>query len=219
MNLSEIEQRIADKRRQVDLRRAEAVLLIRRGKELAEDIARLSHEIDVTDKAVLVLNSITDEQQDAAYRQIEDLLTRGVQSIFGKDYSFHVIKYERNHRPEVKFAVRSPIEGGHVIEASIMDACGGGVASVIGVLLRVVFLVLQHRNRDQPLILDESVAHLSADHLAAFGEFLKELVEITGIQVIFVTQQREFAVYADKIYDFTKIKGVTQVKELSIADI
>lgn len=217
--LNDLRLRIKDHRRHVDNRMGEAKALARRGTSLESKINELKIQIVVHDKAIQLLTSIGEERQETAQRQIETLVTRGLQTIFGNTYSFHLVQSVKNKRPEVELIIRSTLSRGRIIDTPIMGARGGGVTEVVGVLLRIVILLLDKKDKDIPLILDEPLSHLSVDHLAPMAEFLRELVNYTGIQIIMVTHQREFGVYADKVYEFTLADGVTKAKELFPSDI
>lgn len=66
------------------------------------------------------------------------------------------------------------------------------------------------------LVLDETFAHVSSDYLEPLGQFLREVVDKTGVQIIMVTHQQEFANFADKVYNFSTVaNGETVVKDVS----
>lgn len=219
MDLKQIKAQIQNRRRVLDTRTGEARAIHRKVNEVAEEVEDLKQQIDDYTKAVLLLASISEERQEAAQRQIEALVTRGLQTILGNEYSFHVVQTtkDRDKRPEVEFIVRTT-SSNKVLDTPV-TARGGGVVATVSVLLRVIILLLSKKDRDIPLILDESFAHLSARYIEPIAQFLSELTKLTGIQIILVTHSREFAIYADKIYEFALNNGATQVRELSASDI
>jgi len=115
----------------------------------------------------------------------------------------------------VEFVVRTTL-GNDVIETPVMDARGGGLAAVIGFLLRLVVGLMGRDPHDASLmVLDETFAHVSAEYLEPTGQFLREVVDRTGVQIILVTHQPEFAEYADRVYNFSTTDGKTIVKDVS----
>lgn len=218
MELTDLRQKIQTRRRALDTRIGEARALAKRGKQLEAQTLLLNEQINHYDKAILLLTTIGEERQEAAQRQIESLVTNGLQTIFGPTLSFHLVQSVRSKRPEVDFIVRSTLSDGKIIDTA-PEARGGGYQAVIGVLLRIVILLLQHKDKETPLILDETFTHLSEKFRPAVGEFLKQLVKETGIQIIMVTHHPEFALYGDKIYQFTQVDGATRVKELGVSDV
>lgn len=169
--------------------------------ELAEQI--VSHE-----KATTLLNSIGEEKQFAAQAAIEQLVTRGLQTIFDESLSFHIVQDVKARRAEVSFVIRSSLDGGRVLETDVMDSRGGGLSAVVGFLLRLVVMLLRTDTKaDNVLVLDETFAHVSDEYLPALGEFLRQIVDKTGVQIIMVTHQPEFMEYADKVYRLSSKGG------------
>lgn len=182
--------------------------------ELQKEAVSLTASLVNNDRATSLLNSIGEEKQLAAQDAIEQLVTRGLQTIFGEDLTFHIIQDVKAKRAEVSFVVRSHLSNGQVIETDIIDARGGGLAATVGFLLRLVVMLLKTDTRtDNVLVLDETFAHVSDEYLPALGEFLRKIVDKTGVQIIMVTHQPEFTEYADKVYRFTAKDGKTVVKE------
>ena len=211
-NLAEISKRVRDLRRVVDRRIAEARVIANTGKQLKQEIELASNDVDLYKKVAITLASIGENRQAAAQKTIEELVTRGLNSIFGEELSFHVIQTQRGNTPEVKFVVKSLING-KPMETSVMDARGGGLAAVVGFLLRLVVLLLNKDVKEPVLILDESFSHVSAEYERPLAEFIKELIDKTKVQIIMVTHSDAFNEFADKRYKFKLVKGVTQIEE------
>ena len=212
MNLQEIELLVQQKRREHDALSGEARSVLTRAQEVKREIAELQEEIAVLDRSGIVLNSIGEERQLKAQDTIEQLVTRGLQQIFDDSLSFHIIQTVKAKSASVEFVVRTTLADGGVVDTPVMDARGGGLAATIGFLLRVVILLLKHNADGNILILDETFAHVSDEYLDGVGEFLRELVEKTGIQVVLVTHQQVFTEYADAVYKFHTEDGQTKVE-------
>jgi DNA repair exonuclease SbcCD ATPase subunit len=103
---------------------------------------------------------------------------------------------------------------GEQLDTPVMDARGGGVAAVIGFLLRLVILLLTEPPVRHVMFLDESFAQLSVEYEPALAEFIKELTERTNMQVVLVTHSTAFDDAADKSYRFELRDGVTKVEAL-----
>lgn len=212
-NLTELSNRVRLARRKVDTKIAEARVMATRGKEIREEIELASKDVDLYNKVAITLASIGEQRQQQAQNQIEELVTRGLTTIFGEDISFHLVQTQRGKTPEVKFLVKSRGLNGRAVETPVMDARGGGLAAVVGFLLRLVVLLLSKDGKEPILILDESFSHVSAEYEQPLAEFLKELVEKTKVQIILVTHSDAFSEHADKRYRFKLINGITEVKE------
>jgi DNA repair exonuclease SbcCD ATPase subunit len=213
-DLDSVLQKARRIRRVVDRRIAEARLIATNGKKLKEEISLASHDVDLYNKVAITLASIGETRQARAQETIEELVTRGLNAIFDDDLSFQVVQTQRGKTPEVKFLVKSSMANGRAVETSVMDARGGGLAAVVGFLLRLVVLLLNKDNKDSVLILDESFSHVSAEYERPLAEFIKELIEKTKVQIILVTHSDAFSEFADKRYRFRQPNGLTKVDEL-----
>jgi ABC-type nitrate/sulfonate/bicarbonate transport system ATPase subunit len=129
---------------------------------------------------------------------------------------FQVVQTQRGKTPEVKFIIRSRGLNGRAVETDIMDARGGGLAAVVGFLLRLVVMLLDSKVDQPVLILDESFSHVSAEYEKTLVQFIMQLVEKTNAQVILVTHHLvdAFLEVADKKYRFTQTNGVTKLSEI-----
>ena len=213
-DLTDLSLRVRASRRQLDADEGEARSIIRRHEELMEEIRKLSLDVSVNERATVLLNSIGEEKQYAAQEAIEQLVTRGLQTIFDDSLSFHILQDVKGKRAEVSFIVRSTLAGGKIVDTDVMDARGGGLAATVGFLLRLTVMLLKTDTRtENVLVLDETFAHVSDEYLPALGEFLRKIVDKTGVQILMVTHQSEFVDYADKVYHLHSEDGKTVVKE------
>lgn len=212
--LSDLEVRLKARRREIDGLNGEARSVLTRAQAVKQEMDALTIEVDTLEKSGGVLNSLGEERQLKAQQTIEELVTRGLQEIFDDSLSFHIVQTIKAKNASVEFLVRSELDDGSSVETSVMDARGGGLAAVIGFLLRVVILLLKKgQDEDNILILDETFAHVSAEYLPGLSQFLRELVDKTGIQIIMVTHQTELTDNADVVYRFTNDNGQTKVEK------
>lgn len=213
--LDELAVGVQSRRRLIDGRQGEARSVLTRAQAVKQEMEALAEEVATLEKSGAVLNSLGEERQLKAQETIEELVTRGLQEIFDETLSFHIIQTVKAKAASVEFVVRTTLEGGDVVDTPVMDARGGGLAATIGFLLRVVILLLKKgQDEDNILILDETFAHVSADYLPNLSEFLRELVDKTGIQIIMVTHQTELTENADVVYRFTTVNGQTKVEKV-----
>jgi len=213
-DLAPLTARLGRGRRQLDTLTAEARVVATTGSRLQREIAELRADIDLHTRVGGVLAQIGEERQAQAQTQIEALVTRGLQTIFGEELSFHLVPGTRAKTPVVDFVVRSTLPGGTVVDTDVMDARGGGLAATVGFLLRLVVLLLTRKHTDTVLFLDETFAHVSAEYETRLAEFIRDLVDKTGVQVVMVTHSDAFTDGADVRYRFDLRDGVTQVKQV-----
>lgn len=214
IEFSRLSVRLDETRRTLYTLGAEAKFLTDRLRELEREISVLAAEETLHEKAAHLLTSIGEQRQEDAQRRIENLVTLGLQTIFSEELSFHLVPGVRAKTPVVDFVVRSRLDDGSIVDTDVMDARGGGLAAVVGFMLRLVILLLNHLKGDTVMFLDETFAHVSAEYLPRLISFIKELVERTGVQIVMVTHEDAFAEAADVVYRFTLKDGITQVARL-----
>lgn len=214
--VSKVETLLVSAERRFERRVGEARALAEQGKKAKAQADEAQATVVACEEAVAFLNSFADERQEKVQRRIEQLVTHGVQTIFGEGMTFHVISEQKANRTEVTFALRSAM-GDQVVETPILDARGGGVAAVVGFLLRLIVTLLR---KERPLlVLDETWAQLSADFEPRLSEFVAELVDQTGVQILLVTHSDAYTEHADKAYRVTQKSGVSVLEDISAPPI
>ncbi len=163
------------------------------------------------EKVSALLNTIGEERQNNAQKQIEGLVTMGLQTIFEQNLSFHIIQRTGLKSAQVEFIIRSTFDDGRTVDTPLLDARGGGLVATVGFLLRLVIILLS-KPKNPLLVLDETFAHVSAEYLEGIADFLKEITQKTDVQIIMITHQTELCETADKLYRFSLDKnGHTKV--------
>lgn len=198
------------RRRYLDAAVGEARSIVTRLKAVEAQVEDLSAEVQVLEQTTALLNSLSEERQTAAQETIEELVTRGLQTIFDPSLSFIIVQGVKGNAASVEFLIQKRV-GESVIETPVLEAQGGGLSATVGFLLRVVVLLLRPESRGQLLVLDETFAHVSDEYLGAVAAFLREIVDRTGVRILMVTHQPEFAEWADRVYRFSQKDGATQV--------
>jgi DNA repair exonuclease SbcCD ATPase subunit len=201
--LAELSAELRQVRQSLNVRQGEAAALARQYRELETEIAQLAATRAAADRVSGVLASIGSERDAAARTQIEALVTSGLQAIFEENLSFHLIESTLRQTPQIDFVVKTHLPDGSSFDTDVLSARGGGLAAVVGLLLRVVLILLTRASGKKApdlLVLDETLAHLSREYLDAAGQFLRTLVDSTGLQLLMVTHQHELVEFADVVY-------------------
>lgn len=194
----------------LDRQVGEAKLLANQAKALKQDIVNLQLLSESCEKVSILFRSLADTKQQHCQNQIESLVTQGLRTIFSEDMSFHIISETKRGNAHVEFVVRSAVDG-EIVETPVLGARGGGVAVVVGFLLRLVVLLLTPSSR-RLMLLDESFAQLSEDYEPRLAEFLAELVKKTDLQILMVTHSNAYSDLADQVYTFKLKDGLTTVR-------
>jgi predicted ATPase len=145
--------------------------------------------------------------EEELLRKIEQFVTYGLQRVFGEEFRFVVLMEQTGKDVKVEFKLR---RGESLID--IVDACGGGIAEVVGLLLQL-FFVLMTKDRFAPMLfLDTALVHLSDDYIDKMSLLLRSICYDLGVQVVLCTHSKNFGNSADKLYTFSQIDGKTQVE-------
>lgn len=214
MSLAEVERMLASAQAEYEGRAGQARMLIAQVKSTATEVEQLKTRIENLGQISALLSSYADERQVRIHRQIEAIVSRGLQTIFEEDLSLRLDSKMVGRRPEIDFVLVSRI-GEETLETSILDSRGGGVAAVAGFLIQAVLALLIPGLRPT-LFLDESFAQVSVEYEEALGSFIAELCHRSPLQVILVTHSPAYAASADRSYRFFQVDGVTMGEEVRV---
>lgn len=166
----------------------------RRVRSLTREVAELETESSVLTMTTATLDRLLQMLQAEAVGKVEQLVTHGLQVVFpDQKISF---------RFEVTTKFRAPwleprlIHNG--VEGPILDAFGGGPASVAAFILRVV--VISRMNLAPLILLDEPFAWVSQEYVDRVGVLLKDLCKSLGLTIVMVSHQTAFLQHADRAY-------------------
>lgn len=203
MDLASLAAEVQRTRNAVEREVGEARAIAETGKRLAARVIELKAEAELYQQVIGVLTRIGEARQETAQRQIEELVTRGLQVIFGEELTFHLVQSERGSQAQVEFLVRSAYvvdeDETRTVETPVMDSRGGGMAAVVGYMLRLVVLLFTP-GAARFLALDETFAHVSAEYEPRLAEFLREMADKAGVQHLLVTHSDAYSDVADVRY-------------------
>ncbi len=204
--------RVRQRRSVLDVQAGEARALVKRGREAEAEVARLEADLESYERVCGVLTRIGEAEQASAQHQVEELVTRALQVIFGEELSFKLVPSVKRDQAFLDFVLVSSY-GDRTVETPVMEARGGGMAAVVGFALRLVVLLLTPGAR-RFLALDESFAHVSALYEPRVAEFLREVADKAGVQLLLITHSSAYSDLADARYRLALgPDGVTRVFE------
>ena len=169
-------------------------------KEKKQELTAVKAEIKELEKVNLLLQQTAEYAREQARQQMEYLVTKALQIVFGDKFSFEIEITKRRNRPSAEFYVVSK-QGGKEIKNTPQDSRGGGVVDVVSLALRVAML-LSYNNPPLagPLVLDEPAKHVSGEYIKNVTNFLKEVNQISERQIIVITHQQHLSEVADKAF-------------------
>lgn len=172
--------------------------LAERGKAASQKAGAAKVLAEACEEASKLLAQYADARQGEVVKAIETIASAGLSQVFGETIELKIETVTRARRVEMDVKVKTG-----TLETPILEARGGGLAAVAGFLLRVTVLLLT-KNARRLIIADETFAMLSEDYLVPMAEFLRELCDRTGLQLVLVTHQNEFTEAADRVIRIEK---------------
>jgi ABC-type uncharacterized transport system YnjBCD ATPase subunit len=188
-------------RKDADREAGEAAAIGRQGKAAKAEVARLRESLELHEKVLGVLTSVGEARQESAQRQVEGLVTRALQAIFEENLSFHLVPAVKGNQAVIDFVLRSKY-GDTEIDTPVLEARGGGMAAVVGFILRLTVLLLTPNAR-RILFLDESFGMVSASYEPRVAEFLRQVADKAGVQIVLITHSTAYSDLADTSYELS----------------
>jgi DNA repair exonuclease SbcCD ATPase subunit len=183
-------------------------------KDEEDSLVNLQDEQKLNSQASLFMLSEIVERRQNQLDVIQSIATSALQQIYGDEYSLKFDTFEEqrkdgvnNFRIEIKIV--SP-HNGENMETGLLNERGGGLIEVVSFALRIA--ALKWLKYNGPILLDEAWKSMSNDYkIDQVVQFLKEVTDSTGRQVILVTHMFDkFGPEADNIVCITKNDGVAE---------
>jgi len=145
-------------------------------------------------KSVALLNRIALEKKKEFFDFLEVTATTFLQEIYGQDYAVSFDKHDEQRekgKNDFKCEIRiKSVYNGSILETGVVNSRGGGLIEVVG--LSFSLALLKFKGYKGPVLLDETLKHLSADDkIVNLASFLKEYSESEDIQFIFTSHRAD----------------------------
>lgn len=210
--ITSLQKDIEEKKATYNNQKGQQEQLEKNKKEIENNLKDCKEQIDLFEQVNIYLQQVSEHARQQAKEQIEALVTRALQFVFGEEFSFEVEISEKRSRPSAEFYVVSEYED-KKIKNKPQNARGGGVVDVVSLALRVA--VLQTFSRPKilgPLVLDEPTKHVSEEYITRVTKFLRNVAEMYERQIIVVTHQQHLSQVADKSFLVELLGSKSEVK-------
>jgi DNA repair ATPase RecN len=184
-------------------------LLIQR-EQSQQKLDSITKEADLLERVRLLLQKAGEYAREQSKVQIERLVTYCLQYIFGNDIKFEIEINEKSGRIEADFFVETDYEG-YKIRSQPQDTRGGGVIDIISLAIRLSMLQSYYPEIYGPIVLDEPAKHVSEEYIVNVSNFLSEISELLGRQVIMITHNLHLAEISKTSYSVSLDKGISVV--------
>jgi DNA repair exonuclease SbcCD ATPase subunit len=177
-------------------------------KKLAADRTVLDKEITEHTEAREIMNAVQLATQVTIKDFIEEIVSLGLKSVFGNQYGFKIEYEVKRSRSEATLYVT---KNGQPYDAEA--SCGGGILDVAAFGLRVALFALANPKPESVLVLDEPGKWVSrGDLVGKFGQMLKEVSKMMGIQIIMISHDPALIESADRAFKVSQANGASVVE-------
>lgn len=154
-----------------------------------------TYEADLHQRSSEVIKSWLDDMLKSNVDSIAELATTGLRHIIDDQELTFLIRQEMKYnRLSMRFAIEH--DG---IEGDPISSFGGGAVLVSSLILRLA--VMSRMKMGNLLLLDESMSALANRYVPAAADFMRQLTEETGVNILMVTHNEEFMSNAHVAYE------------------
>jgi DNA repair exonuclease SbcCD ATPase subunit len=146
------------------------------------------------EKCLAVLQKMSAKQRDLARARLEGLGTAALQYSMGSNYKMEIEIPPSKKKPQAKVFIVNKSTGA---KTDPMEANGGGVVDIVSIALRFVVMQNYVPFIDGPIIMDEPFKMVSKEYIPMLSEFIKNISQDFGRQIIIVTHNEYLAAMAD----------------------
>jgi DNA repair exonuclease SbcCD ATPase subunit len=177
-------------------------------------IRRSTIIINNAEQALVLLQLAAKLTQEKLEYRISEICTLALSSIFPEPYTLTVDFLEKHNKTVAEISF--DLNGNKV---NPMMASGGGATIVAAFALRIALWSLQRPKSRPIIILDEPFKFINGEeYQIKASNLLLEISNRLNLQFIIVSQDKNLADAAHKVFEVKKIKGVSEVKEIQNND-
>jgi len=169
-------------------------------KERENKIIELKKRLEKVEKMIGFVINLNETIKVKTIGYVEEVVTKSLNQIFKvNSFKFKISFDTHGTTPVSNFYL---IEND--VEKDVINSFGGGVADIVGIVLRLVLLELQYPKNTAPVILDETGKFISNDYQASFSDFLKNWSTTFKRQIIIISHKTEVMGFSDRIIEIKK---------------
>ena len=181
-------------------------------KKQAESKKRQEDLVLATDNHVIAsifLQTLSDTTRHKVLDRISSIVSDALQQIKDPNLEFKMNLTTERNQMDLKFVV---VDKKTKHEYDILNSCGGSIADIVSFPLKFSLLMKWEPSLSRIMILDESFKFVSVIDQEPLGEFIRQVSEKLGLQVILVTHSPTLSAKAHRIFQVTK-KGSESIIE------
>ena len=150
-------------------------------------------------EAVELLSIVQKVSRDKIKNSFESIVGHAINYIYESDeYSFHLEFSRRGNLQELDMFVQNPDKPESL---DLLKCDAGGTKNIVSLALRIVLMEVASPKIEGFIISDESFSNLSSAHVERASQFLKEISQKMGRQIIAISHQSKMLEAADKLIE------------------
>ena len=175
-------------------------------------IVELTDKEDITLKASLFLQSLSDQTRLQVLDKISGIVTEALHTVKDKNLIFTMQLVTKANQPTLEMGITDKLSGQTY---DIINSFGGGICDIVSLALRVALLVKWQPSLSRVLILDEACKHVAIKDQELLSTFVRKLSEALNVQFIWISHSDILQQAAHKIFEVTKNDGLSTAEEKS----
>ena len=166
-------------------------------------------KVSLNEKAKEIITLVGLKTQEQIKFHISDITSLALETVFDNPYKLELDFVQRRNKTECDIYFTR-----NENKIDPLSSSGGGAVDIASFALRIASWALQMPRTRNTIILDEPLRFLSKEYREEASIMLKEVSQKLGIQFIIVTHDSVLTRYADKIFEVSIKKGISNVNTL-----
>lgn len=183
-------------------------VLERNVSELQSEIKDMQRDLRRHEQAREIVRNVGMKTQQQLQFHISDIVSLALDSVFDDPYELKVEFIQRRNKTECDLTFQ---RGGEQMDP--LSASGGGAVDVASFALRIASWAMMNPRSRNVIVLDEPLRFLSEDHQEQASRIIKELSDRLKLQFLIITHEPLLGEYADRVFQVSIKKGISQVKQ------
>lgn len=175
-----------------------------------EKLVKLTEKEEITQKASLFLQSLSDQTRLQVLDKISGIVTDALQTVKDKNLVFTMNLVTKANQPTLEMFILDKLSGQSY---DIVNSFGGGICDIVSLSLRIALICKWQPSISRILIFDEIAKHVAVKDQELLAEFVKRVSESLNLQFIWISHSNVLEKAAHKIFEVTKHDGLSTVEE------
>jgi len=211
-DLSIIKSHFSSRRDALLRKQAENDLLNHQIDELEEQALEAAKALTVGQDALQFVEEVAGARRGDIKERIEQIITEALQIVYGSSYSAVLIYSVKNNRSHLDIELVKDTKAGKVQRR--MNGFGGGVSDTISIPLRLS-VILGSGQTAKVCVFDECYKHLDPERIPFAANFIRQIAEQLGIQIIMLSHHEAMKEQAEVVYTIQDESGVSKISRVT----